>query len=69
MLGHLAGMLNGGFVEDRIEAQGWKSSAATSLVGGGDEVLFGNREGVEFWHEQKNPCIRGRTFSSMKSGV
>ncbi len=54
MFSHLASMLRGGLREHWIETEGWKSLAGTSLVGGGDEVLFGNCEGAEMRHEQEN---------------
>ena len=56
VLGHLAGVAEGGFGEDGIEAQGRKSLIRAGFVGGGEEILFGNREVV---FRGRRRCWRG----------
>jgi hypothetical protein len=71
VVGHLAGVLGGGFAQDGIEADRWKSLIGAGFIGGGEEILLGDGEivlwgggvlGVEIGAErgQRESCDRER---------
>jgi len=46
--GHFAGVRGGGFGEDEVETKRRKALTGAGFVGGGEEILFGDRQ-VIFW--------------------